>query len=166
MATTKTLLYESAPSVRLDAQLAQPQALLAVQPALPAILSQTLTSVQPVILSAKSAMDTQQLNAIHALLIRTQLIRLHSLVFKTVAPSNTLLALLVTVRKISCLACDPACSGCSGPSHQNCNDCAPSMLKVESTNTCVSVCSNYAANYYEDGEFCRECDPKCATCSG
>ena len=45
----------------------------------------------------------------------------------------------------TCMACDINCSTCSGPGDQACLSCAPGTLSVFETNTCVFLCSDYAA---------------------
>lgn len=66
----------------------------------------------------------------------------------------------------TCQACDPLCDGCTGAGNTMCSSCATNKYLVFSTNTCVSACSDYAANYFLDGSICKQCDPLCATCTG
>ena len=54
-----------------------------------------------------------------------------------------------------CSTCDPLCDGCTGAGNALCSSCQTSSYSVEGTSlTCVSDCSDHAANFYLDGSVC------------
>lgn len=66
----------------------------------------------------------------------------------------------------TCRQCDPLCATCTGAGSSSCSSCASGKYLVDGTSTCVSACSDYAANYFLDGSTCKQCDLECVTCSG
>lgn len=50
----------------------------------------------------------------------------------------------------TCLGCDPLCDGCTDAGNTFCSACAATKYPVHNTNTCVTACSDHAANFYLD----------------
>ena len=67
----------------------------------------------------------------------------------------------------TCSSCDPLCDGCTDAGNTFCSACAATKYPVFNTNTCVSACTDHAANFYLDASTstCKQCDAACASCT-
>lgn len=69
---------------------------------------------------------------------------------------------------VDCLACDPSCGACTGPSSSECTNCStssPVPFFNETTKQCQSTCGKY---FFEDWLIfnCSRCPDGCTKCSG
>ena len=67
----------------------------------------------------------------------------------------------------TCRQCDALCATCFAAGNSACSTCASGKYTVDGVaNKCVSACSDHAANFFLDGNVCKQCNAECATCSG
>lgn len=60
---------------------------------------------------------------------------------------------------LSCVACDPSCIECTGPSSSNCSSCSNYLYN----GTCYGNCPSYT---YSNSSVCYNCNSTCGTCYG